>query len=296
MTNEILSRFETSENGLDESEVSKRQKKYGPNELIEEKAKGPIFLFLEQFADVLIALLIIAAIAAYAIGDVIDAGVIVLAIMLNVIMGFIQEYRSQKAVESLKTLITKTAVVKRSSQIKTIDSKELTIGDIVVLEEGIKIPADLILIESNNLIVDESSLTGESEGVSKDTGDEAFMDSNILSGNAVGVVSNIGMDTSIGKIAEVVQQESSETPLQRKVDRLGKSLSAIAIAVCISVFIMELFKGVPLVQTFMTAVSLAVAAIPEGLPAVLTLTLALGMQQMAKSNAIVKKLLSATMQ
>ena len=119
MTNEILSRFETSENGLDESEVSKRQKKYGPNELIEEKAKGPIFLFLEQFADVLIALLIIAAIAAYAIGDVIDAGVIVLAIMLNVIMGFIQEYRSQKAVESLKTLITKTAVVKRSSQIKT---------------------------------------------------------------------------------------------------------------------------------------------------------------------------------
>ena len=292
MTNEILSRFETSENGLDESEVSKRQKKYGPNELIEEKAKGPIFLFLEQFADVLIALLIIAAIAAYAIGDVIDAGVIVLAIMLNVIMGFIQEYRSQKAVESLKTLITKTAVVKRSSQIKTIDSKELTIGDIVVLEEGIKIPADLILIESNNLIVDESSLTGESEGVSKDTGDEAFMDSNILSGNAVGVVSNIGMDTSIGKIAEVVQQESSETPLQRKVDRLGKSLSAIAIAVCIGVFIMELFKGVPLVQTFMTAVSLAVAAIPEGLPAVLTLTLALGMQQMAKSNAIVKKLLS----
>ena len=242
--------------------------------------------------DVLIALLIIAAIAAYAIGDVIDAGVIILAVLLNVVMGFIQEYRSQKAVEALKTLITTHAIVKRSSEIKTIDAKELTIGDIVILEEGIKIPADLILIESNKLIVDESSLTGESEGIVKDIGNEVYMDSNILSGNAIGVVSNIGMDTHIGKIAEVVQQESSETPLQKKVDKLGKTLSAIAIIVCIAVFILELSKGIPLVQTFMTAVSLAVAAIPEGLPAVLTLTLALGMQQMAKSDAIVKKLLS----
>ncbi len=292
MTNDILSKYQTSKNGLNESEVRKRQEKYGPNKLLEQKPKSPVFLFFEQFVDVLIALLIIAAIAAYAIGDVIDAGVIILAILLNVIMGFIQEYRSQKAVEMLKTLITKHAIVKRDGEIKTIDSEELTIGDIVLLEEGIKVPADLILIESNNLIVDESSLTGESEGVNKNIGDEAHMDSNILSGNAVGVVSNIGMSTSIGRIAEVVQQESSETPLQKKVDRLGKSLSAIAIIVCIVVFFLELFKGVPLVQTFMTAVSLAVAAIPEGLPAVLTLTLALGMQQMAKSNAIVKRLLS----
>ena len=292
MTNDILSKYQTSKNGLGESEVRKRQEKYGPNKLLEQKPKSPVFLFFEQFVDVLIALLIIAAIAAYAIGDVIDAGVIILAILLNVIMGFIQEYRSQKAVEMLKTLITKHAIVKRDGEIKTIDSEELTIGDIVLLEEGIKVPADLILIESNNLIVDESSLTGESEGVNKNMGDESYMDSNILSGNAVGVVSNIGMSTSIGKIAEVVQQESSETPLQNKVDRLGKSLSAIAIIVCIVVFFMELFKGIPLVQTFMTAVSLAVAAIPEGLPAVLTLTLALGMQQMAKSNAIVKRLLS----
>ena len=292
MKNNTLSKFKTSENGLNENEVQKRREKYGLNELIEQKPKSAIFLFLEQFMDVLIALLIIAAIAAYAIGDVIDAGVIILAVLLNVVMGFIQEYRSQKAVEALKTLITTHAIVKRSSEIKTIDAKELTIGDIVILEEGIKIPADLILIESNKLIVDESSLTGESEGIVKDIGNEVYMDSNILSGNAIGVVSNIGMDTHIGKIAEVVQQESSETPLQRKVDKLGKTLSAIAIIVCIAVFILELSKGIPLVQTFMTAVSLAVAAIPEGLPAVLTLTLALGMQQMAKSDAIVKKLLS----
>ena len=292
MKNNTLSKFKTSENGLNENEVQKRREKYGLNELIEQKPKSAIFLFLEQFMDVLIALLIIAAIAAYAIGDVIDAGVIILAVLLNVVMGFIQEYRSQKAVEALKTLITTHAIVKRSSEIKTIDAKELTIGDIVILEEGIKIPADLILIESNKLIVDESSLTGESEGIVKDIDNEVFMDSNILSGNAIGVVSNIGMDTHIGKIAEVVQQESSETPLQKKVDKLGKTLSAIAIIVCIAVFILELSKGIPLVQTFMTAVSLAVAAIPEGLPAVLTLTLALGMQQMAKSDAIVKKLLS----
>ena len=292
MINDTLSKFKTSENGLNESEIKKRQKKYGPNELEEQKVKSPLFLFLEQFVDVLIVLLIIAAIASYAVGDVIDAGVIILAILLNVIMGFIQEYRSQKAVEMLKTLITNEAIVKRSSEIKTINSKELTIGDIVILEEGMKVPADLVLIESNNLIIDESSLTGESEGVNKKIDDEVHMDANILSGNAIGVVSNIGMATSIGKIAEIVQQDSSETPLQKKVDKLGKSLSAIAILVCIVVFILELSKGIPLVQTFMTAVSLAVAAIPEGLPAVLTLTLALGMQQMAKSNAIVKKLLS----
>ena len=292
MINDTLSKFKTSENGLNESEIKKRQKKYGPNELEEQKVKSPLFLFLEQFVDVLIALLIIAAIASYAVGDVIDAGVIILAILLNVIMGFIQEYRSQKAVEMLKTLITNEAIVKRSSEIKTINSKELTIGDIVILEEGMKVPADLVLIESNNLIIDESSLTGESEGVNKKIDDEVHMDANILSGNAIGVVSNIGMATSIGKIAEIVQQDSSETPLQKKVDKLGKSLSTIAILVCIVVFILELSKGIPLVQTFMTAVSLAVAAIPEGLPAVLTLTLALGMQQMAKSNAIVKKLLS----
>ena len=275
MKNNTLSKFKTSENGLNENEVQKRREKYGLNELIEQDPKSAIFLFLEQFMD-----------------DVIDAGVIILAVLLNVVMGFIQEYRSQKAVEALKTLITTHAIVKRSSEIKTIDAKELTIGDIVILEEGIKIPADLILIESNKLIVDESSLTGESEGIVKDIGNEVYMDSNILSGNAIGVVSNIGMDTHIGKIAEVVQQESSETPLQKKVDKLGKTLSAIAIIVCIAVFILELSKGIPLVQTFMTAVSLAVAAIPEGLPAVLTLTLALGMQQMAKSDAIVKKLLS----
>ena len=290
--NSTLTKYKTSLKGLTNSEVIKRQKKYGLNKIEEKKPTPLIVLFLSQFIDVLIMLLLIAAVAAYAIGDVIDAGVIILAVILNVVMGFIQEYRSQKAVESLKNLVVKTAVVRRENTVCEINSEELTIGDIVILEEGNKAPADLILIESRDLNCDESFLTGESQSVIKNTDDTVYMDSNIISGNGVGVVKNIGMKTEIGEIAEVVQEKDSATPLEIKVTRLGKTLSLIAIIVCVIIFIMEFLKGIPLVETFMTAVSLAVAAIPEGLPAVLTLTLALGMSSMAKSDAIVKKLLS----
>ena len=288
MTSDILYKFNTSYDGLDDSEVIRRQEKYGLNEIKEKKPKSPILLFLEQFIDVLIALLFIAAIAAYAIGDVIDAAVILIAILLNTIIGFIQEYRSQRAVETLKSLITKEAIVKRNGKIQRIEAKDLTIGDIVILEEGDKSPADLILIEANNLNVNESHLTGESDAILKDVKDEIYMDSNIVSGHGLGVVSNIGMQTAIGEIAEMIQEDDGETPLQMRVSKLGKTLSIISIIVCIAVFVLELTKGIPIVETFMTAVSLAVAAIPEGLPAVLTLTLALGMQQMSKSNAIVR--------
>ena len=278
--------------GLTSAEAIERQKKYGSNKLDEKKPTPLVVLFLSQFADILIGLLLVAAVAAYAIGDVIDAGVIILAVLLNVIMGFIQEYRSRKAMESLKSLIVKTAVVKRDGEIQEINSEELTVDDIVILDEGNKVPADLILIEVNDLSCDESSLTGESEAIRKEVGDEVYMDSNIISGNAIGIVKSIGMQTEIGKIAQIVQEDDEDTPLKTKVGNLGKTLSIIAIIVCIAIFILESFKGIPLVETFMTAVSLAVAAIPEGLPAVLTLTLALGMSQMAKSNALVRKLLS----
>ncbi|WP_458405071.1 cation-translocating P-type ATPase [Methanobrevibacter sp.] len=278
--------------GLATEEVAERQKKYGLNKLEEKKPTPLIVLFLSQFMDILIGLLLVAAVAAYAIGDVIDAGVIILAVLLNVIMGFIQEYRSLKAMESLKNLIVKTAVVKRDGEIRKISSEELTIDDIVILEEGSKVPADLRLVEVNDLSCDESSLTGESEAIKKEVNDKIYMDSNIIKGNAIGIVENIGMETEIGKIAKIVQEEDEDTPLKTKVGNLGKTLSLIAIIVCIAIFILELYKGIPLVETFMTAVSLAVAAIPEGLPAVLTLTLALGMSQMAKSDAIVRKLLS----
>ena len=289
---DILSKFNTSINGLSDEEVLKRHEKYGLNKLDEKKPTPLIVLFLSQFVDILIGLLLIAAVAAFFVGDIIDTGVILLAVLLNTIMGFIQEYRSQRAVESLKNLIVEKAIVKRNNVTIEVDSETLTPGDIVVLEEGNKVPADLILIETKNLSCDESSLTGESEAVKKEVNDKAYMDSNILSGHALGVVSGIGMKTEIGKIASIVQEDEDPTPLEIRVGKLGKILSAIAIVVCIAIFIIELLQGTSLVETFMTAVSLAVAAIPEGLPAVLTLTLALGMSEMAKSNAIVKKLLS----
>ena len=162
---DTLSKYKTSLDGLSKIEVLKRQKIHGLNKLDEKKPTPLIILFLSQFVDILIALLIIAAIASFLIGDIIDAGVILLAVLLNTIIGFIQEYRSRKAVESLKGLIVKNAVVKRDGEIAEIDAVDLTIGDIVIVEEGCKVPADLALIESNHLSCDESSLTGESEAV-----------------------------------------------------------------------------------------------------------------------------------
>jgi len=179
--------------GLTKSEVIERQEKYGLNKLDEQKPTPLIVLFFSQFVDILIGLLLVAAVAAFAIGDVIDAGVIVLAVLLNVIMGFIQEYRSQKAMDSLKNLIVKTAIVKRDGKIQEIHAEDLTIGDIVILDEGSKVPADVKLIDVNDLSCDESSLTGESEAIRKEANDMVYMDSNILSGNAIGVVKSIGM-------------------------------------------------------------------------------------------------------
>lgn len=290
--NDILAQYNSSEKGLTAAEAQKRQNEYGPNMIEEVKPTPAIFLFLSQFVDILITLLIIAAVASFAIGDVIDGCIILIAVLLNTVIGFIQEYRSQKAVESLKSFMTRTAVVKRDGKILEIDSRELTVGDVIILNEGDKIPADGIIINQKDLSCDESQLTGESEAILKNPRDEIFMDSNVISGRCEAVITDIGMNTQIGRIAEVVQEEDEDTPLKQRVSRLGKVLSVISIIVCIAIFILELSSGETLVETFMTAVSLAVAAIPEGLPAVLTLTLALGMNEMAKSNAIVKRLLS----
>lgn len=308
MIEKILDKYHTSLSGLDQEEAKLRLEKYGLNELKEEKKQHPLKTFLMQFVDVLIILLLIAAVAAFFIGDTIDAAVILIVIFLNAIIGFIQEYRAEKAMEKLKNLVSTEAVVKRNGDVQLISGKELTIGDVIILEEGAKVPADIILIETNELRIDESSLTGESKPVTKNAEYEdsipldpsnrvfephvAYMDSSVVSGNGIGVVFAVGMDTSIGKIALMIQGEESETPLQKKVDKLGKNLGLIAVIVCIFVFIVEMMRGVPLVETFMTSVSLAVAAVPEGLPTVLTLTLALGMQQMAKSNAVVRRLLA----
>lgn len=308
MIERIFEKYQTSAEGLKNSEISKRQEKYGLNRLKEEKKQSPIMLFLMQFFDILIILLIVAAIAAYIVGDSLDSYVILFVVILNAIIGFSQEYRAEKAMEKLKGLISAEAVVKRDGEIQVIPSIELTIGDIVIIEEGDKVPADLLLIKTNELRIDESSLTGESRPVSKNIDYEdisldnvsqkrlephmTYMDSSVVSGNGIGVVIAIGMNTSIGKISKMIQGPKKETPLQKKTKKLGKTLALIAIVVCIFVFGVELIRGTPLVETFMTAVSLAVAAVPEGLPAVLTLTLALGMQEMAKNNSVVRRLLA----
>lgn len=307
----ILSKYDTNLEGLSLNQVNERQAKFGPNELKEKKKKSKIQIFLMQFADILIILLIIAAIASYFIGDIIDSLVILFVVVLNAVVGYRQEYKAEKAMNELKNLVNKKAVVRREGQISRINAKDLTIGDIVLVEEGDKIPADLLLLETAELKIDESSLTGESDPVNKTAkyrdnvdldvenninenirDNIVYMDSNVVSGRGVGLVYAIGMDTSIGKIASVIQEESPETPLQEKVDKLGKILGLIAIITCVFVFILESFEGMGLVENFMTAVALAVAAVPEGLPAVLTLTLALGMEEMAKSNGIIRRLLA----
>ncbi len=298
---ETLKELNTTRSGLSSTEAQKRTHEYGPNELVEEKKDGPFKKFLLQFKDILIILLIVAAIAAYFVGDAIDAAVILFVVILNASVGFLQENKAEKAMEKLKNLISSEAVVIRDGKTGKVPASQLTRGDIVVIEEGDNVPADIRLIESYDLRIDESSLTGESLPVSK-THDEkkaeneretiAYMDSDVISGRGIGAVVEIGMQTSIGKIAEMLQGEDTATPLQEKISGLGKMLGLIAVVVCVGVFILQLAKGVPLVETFLTAVSLAVAAVPEGLPAILTLTLALGMQRMAKVNAVVRKLLA----
>ena len=317
MIEEILKQYSTQKEGLSSAEANARLEKYGLNKLEEQKKESPLKLFLSQFLDVLIFMLIIAAIASYMIGNHLDAIVILVVVIINSIIGFIQEYRAENAMEKLKSLVHTDAHVKRDGTLRRIPSEKLVLGDIVILEEGDKVPADILLIESYDLRVDESSLTGESTLVKKDTdfgnvGDFqdkikdiqkyskeeniqsklVSMNSNVIFGKGEGVVIATGMDTTIGKIATMIQEDEEETPLTIKVGKLGKKIGILSIIICILVFFINFFQAADLLESFMTAVSLAVAAIPEGLPAVLTLTLALGMQKMAKSNAIVKKLSS----
>ena len=287
--------------GLADAEAKKRNLEFGLNELVEKEKPGPIRLFLGQFKEILIIILIFAAIAAYYVGDAIDAIVILIVVVINAVVGFIQEYRAEKAMEKLKGLISNEAVVIRDGKKQKIPAKNLTPGDIVVIEEGDNIPADLRLIKSFDLRVDESALTGESLPAKKhfevvegedETDNLVFMDTDVSLGRGKGVVVSVGMDTAIGKIAELIQEEEEDTPLHQKIGRLGRNLGILALVVCSLVFVLQYLQGLPLIDTFLTAISLAVAAVPEGLPAILTLTLALGMQRMAKSNAIVRKLLA----
>ncbi|MBE6493578.1 MAG: calcium-translocating P-type ATPase, PMCA-type [Methanosphaera stadtmanae] len=297
---EVLNKVNSSEEGLTQSEASKRNAEYGLNVLQEKEKPSELKKFISQFTEPLMILLIIAGLVAFFIQDYIDSGVIFLVVIINAAIGYRQENKAENAMEKLKSMAKRTTNVIRGGERKEIFVEELTLGDKVILEEGDNIPADLRIIKAFNLKINESSLTGESLSVTKisDVVDEEshdnmlYMNTTVTRGKAEAIVIRIGMDTEIGKIASMIQDDEKETPLQIRIDKLGKTLGLLAIVICVFIFIVELLQGVPAANTFMTAVSLAVAAIPEGLPAVLTLTLALGMQKMAGNNAIVRKLLA----
>lgn len=304
---ETLSQLQTSiDEGLSQLEAENRMKKYGLNELKEEDRKGFVSKLIEQFKDFLVIILIIASIISFAVEERADGIIILAIVVINALLGLYQEGRAEKALEDLKKMAAPNAKVIRDGNATIVPANSLIPGDVVLLESGDIVPADLRLVQSSNLKIEEASLTGESVPVEKDSnilfekevalGDRtnmAFMSTIVTYGRGKGVVVNTGHDTEIGKIATMIQSLDDEsTPLQKNLNKLGKYLGIACIIVCILVFSIGIFQGRDLLQMFMVAISLAVAAIPEGLPAIVTIVLALGMNRMVKRNAIVKKLLA----
>ena len=298
---DVLQELNSRDTGLTTTEYEERIRIYGKNALEEKEKDSEIKKFLLQFTEPLTILLIIAGIISALIQDYIDSGVIFFVVILNAILGYRQERQAENAMEKLKSMTSRTSIVLRDNKKQEINAEDLTIGDVVILEEGDNVPADLRLLETYNLKIDESSLTGESLSTRKtaeidedrDHSNIAFMNTSVSKGRAKGVVTSIGMNTEIGKIASMIQEdEGKKTPLEFKIEKLSKTLSLLSVVICILIFVLEILQGIPAANTFMTAVSLAVAAIPEGLPAILTLTLALGMQKMAGNKAIIRKLLA----
>ncbi len=298
-----------TESGLTKDEVDKRQEKYGFNEIKEGKKKSLFIMFLEQFKDFMIIVLIIAAVVSGIIGSlegegITDTIIIMVVIIANAVIGVAQENKAEKSLETLKKLSSHTAKVIRNGKQVVLPSKELVPGDIVVLDTGDYVPADLRLIETINLKVQEAALTGESVPTEKQTAEInnedigvadrvnlAFSSSLVTYGRGKGIVVETGMNTEVGKIAEIISTTTKEeTPLSKKLNKLGKILGTAALVICIVIFFIGIAYGKEPLSMFMTAVSLAVAAIPEGLAAVSTIVLAIGVQRMVKKHAIVKKL------
>ena len=280
--------------GLSTREAEKRVKTYGLNELKRNKKKSPVLIFLAQFNDFLVWVLIGATIISGFIGDKADAITILIIVIVNAILGFVQEFRTEKSLEALQELAAPTCKVIRDGNIKVVSSKELTIGDLVVLEAGDRIPADGTFIDAANMVVDESLLTGESVGISKDTTkgkNSGFMGTIVLKGRGLIIIDAIGMKTEMGKIANLLDNiEEDKSPLRERLDSLGKILVVMCIVVCLIVTILGIIRGNDITEMFLLGVSLAVAAIPEGLAAIVTVALALGVGRMLKRNALVRKL------
>ena len=311
-TEKILRQFSVNEkSGLSMEQISELQAKYGPNKLKEKKKKSNMQRFFDQFKDVMILILIAAAVISFVIACVegnpmefFEPVLILLIVVLNAFMGMLQESKAEKALDALKSMSAPHARVLRDGEERMIDASELVPGDIIRLEAGDFIPADARLLHSVSLKSEESALTGESVPSEKDAqaiidekaalGDRnnmVFSGCSITYGTATAVVTATGMNTEMGKIANLLEGESdSQTPLQKKLAQLGKYLGILALAACAVIFIVGLVNGIPVMEIFMTAVSLAVSAIPEGLPAIVTIVLSIGVQRMVKKNALIRRL------
>lgn len=279
--------------GLTKAQVEKNIKKYGKNSIKEKKKISALSILLSQFNDIMIWILIFATIVSGILGDVADAIVIVVIIVINAILGFVQEFRTEKSLESLKKLSSPTTKVIRDGNLKVIDAAELTVDDLILLESGDRIPADGKIV-NGNLNVDESLLTGESVGVnksSKENENKVFMGTTVLKGKAYVKISTIGMETEMGKIANMLQNiEQDKSPLKERLEGLGKILVVICLSICAVVTVIGIARGQSITDMFLIGVSLAVAAIPEGLPAIVTVALALGVSKMLKRRALIRKL------
>ena len=300
---EVYSQLGGSPRGLTPEEVEKRQKEFGLNQITEKRKKPLWLLFLYQLKDFMILVLAIAAIISGIIGDITDTIIILVIVLLNAIIGFVQEYKAEKAMEALKKMGTPRATVVRDGITMIVSSVDIVPGDIVVLEAGNIVASDLRLTETHSLRIEESSLTGESIAIDKsldvinekdpplgDRFNMAFKSTQVTNGRGKGVVVATGMNTEIGKIAEMLQQPETVTPLQKRMTEFGKRLSYLIIGICIILFFIGWLRGENAVKMLLVAISLAVAAIPEALPALITIALARGAKNLVKKNVLIRKL------
>jgi len=307
---DILKELKTNELGLSQKEASKRLEKYGKNKLDEAKKQSKLSKFLSEFKDIMIIILLVSSLISFILSLInnesfIDSIIILAIVFLNAIMGFVQELKADEAIDALKKMQVTKVKVKRDNKVITINSEEIVKGDILILEAGDTIPADSRIIWEASLKVDESSLTGESVAVTKsisvldentplsERANMIYSGTNIVYGKCHAVVCETGMNTEFGLIAKSLNKDEKEiTPLQKKIDGISKFLSIIIAIIIVVMFIIGLAKGMNVMTVIMLSISLAVAAIPEGLPAVITITLSLGMSTMAKKRAIVRKMSS----
>ncbi len=301
---EVLDGLRSSLQGLSSEEAAGRLGEYGPNELTEKKKKTPFAMFLDQFKDFMILVLIAAAVVSGFIGEVSDTIAIIVIVILNAVVGFIQEYRAEKAMAALKKMAAPSATVVRNGRPETISASLLVPGDIVMLEAGKIVPADMRMIEAAAFQVEEAALTGESVPVEKnikelrdehlplgDRRNMAYKGTLVAAGRGVGVVTATGMDTELGRIAVMLQEEEEvKTPLQKRLAAFGRKLAVAVLAICAIVLVIGILRGEPPVLMLLTAISLAVAAIPEALPAVITISLALGARKLIAQHALIRKL------